>query len=141
MKIPHRNATRIALIAFGLIFVAGTGWAFIELGSVMPVLVLVIGILALWQISRVSFHSEIVADQLVCHRAFSSTSLPLADLKKIVVDSREDGTVTLYFLETKVRLAQRAEATRSVVSQLLSENGEIEFSDSENWYAEGSNQS
>ncbi|MEM9282167.1 MAG: hypothetical protein AAGA96_10090 [Verrucomicrobiota bacterium] len=141
MDIPHRNATRIALIAFGVIFVGGTGWAFIELRSVIPILVLAVGMLALFQIARVSIHTEIVSDDLVCYRAFSEKSMPLSDLKKIVVDSSDQGTVTLHFSGAKVRLAQRAKTTRSVVSQLLSKNSGVEFSDSEDWYASGTKKS
>ena len=138
MEIPHRKSTRVALIVFGLILVGASGWAWIEQRSVGPLIVLVIGILVLWRIARVSVHIKILSDELVCFRAFSTKNVPLSELKKIVVDSSDEGTVTLYFLEAKVRLMQSRKTTRDVVAQILSRNRGVEFSDSEGWYSPAS---
>ena len=134
MEIPHRKSTRVGLITFAIIIVGTTSWAFVRLNSFIPLIVLVIGMLALWNIARVSLHVEVLSDQLVCYQAFSTKNVSLSDLLKIEVDSSDKGTITLYFSASKIRLMQGGKMTRSIIDDILSHRS-VEFIDDDNWYS------
>ncbi|MEO0414581.1 MAG: hypothetical protein AAF226_06485 [Verrucomicrobiota bacterium] len=127
MKVPHQRSSRIVILVFAVILASVCIGMAISADSVLPCILLIFWIFTLYLMGRIACHVEIIGNELVFYNVYCSVRRPVHELRRIAVNSGDEGTITFYFSRGNIKLAQHARGARQIVQRLLLDNSDVDF--------------